>query len=85
MRRTSTNLQDALPHSYPWLDATSQQGEQRMDGTVLETTFDRRHEPVRKAESAEPSNFSLPYEQLQELLSLLTGICPQKPAAGPAL
>lgn len=52
---------------------------------MLETTFDRRAKPARKAESAKPSNFSLPYKQLQEILSLLTGICPEKPAAGPAL
>lgn len=74
-----------MPHSYPWLDATGQQGEWRKDGTMLETTFDRREKPARKAESAEPGNFSLPYKQLQEVLSLLTGICPQKPAEGPAL
>lgn len=52
---------------------------------MLETTFDRRSKPAGKAESAKPSNFSLPYRQFQEVLSLLTAICPQKPAAGPAL
>lgn len=85
MKRTSINLKGALHHSYPWLDTTCQQGEWRKDGTMLETRFDRRGKPARKAESAKPSNFSLPYRQLQEVLSLLTVICPQKPAAGPAL
>lgn len=56
-----------MPHSYPWLDATGQQGEWRKDGTMLETTFDRREKPARKAESAEPGNFSLPYKKLQEV------------------
>lgn len=39
----------------------------------LETTFDQRDKPIRKAESAKPSNFSLPYKQQQEVLSHLEG------------